>query len=134
MLESKMIELGDDSFQITQFTATKGVKFFRMMTKYAGPLVGLMGAKSGDGDAVSSAINSLMDNLGDDKFDNLIKDMITSSGFVKSDGTTVQFDYFFAGAYHHLIKLITEVVKFNYGTVFQEGALEDLGAQMQLQG
>ncbi len=38
-LESKVIELGEGSFQITQFTATKGMKFFRKLAKYGGPLV-----------------------------------------------------------------------------------------------
>lgn len=134
MLDSKEIELDGESFQITQFTATKGVKFFRMTTKYLAPVVSLMGAEKGDTDAVNTAIESLMENLGDDKFDVLVKDMVTSSGFVGSDGSQPKFDYFFAGAYHKLIKLITEIVTFNYGSVFQGSALEDLSAQIQLQG
>jgi len=60
--------------------------------------------------------------------------MVTSSGFVGSDGKTVNFDFFFAGAYHKLISLITEIVKFNYGTVFQGSAFEDLSAHLPRQG
>lgn len=130
LLESKNIELGGEDFQITQFTATKGVKFFRMITKYAGPLIGLMGAKQGDGDAVSVAIEALMENMDDDKIDKLIKDMIQSSAFVSVDGQEPKFDYFFAGEYGKLISLLTEIVKFNFGSVFQSSAFESLSAQL----
>ena len=130
LLESKVVELGDSSYQITQFTATKGLRFFRMVSKYLSPLIGLMGAKEGDGDAVSQAIESLMDNLGDDTFDTLVKDMVSASGFVGTGGEQVKFDYFFAGEYGKLITLITEIVKFNFGSVFQEGVFENLSAQI----
>ena len=128
---SQAVELGDSSYQITQFTATKGLRFFRMISKYAAPLIGLMSAKEGDGDAVSQAIEALMENLGDDKFDVLIKDMYNASGFVsQGDGQQPNFDFFFAGNYDKLITLITEIIKFNFGSVFQEGVFESLSAQM----
>ena len=132
LLESKTVELNGSSYQITQFTATKGVKFFRKVSKYLSPLVGLMGAKDGDGDAVSQAIDALLDNLGDDSFDILVKELVTSSGFVGEDGTQIKFDYFFAGNYGSLITLITEIVKFNYETVFQGGVFENLSAQIPM--
>tara|TARA_R110000822_G_scaffold15369_10_gene53000 strand:+ start:1798 stop:2211 length:414 start_codon:yes stop_codon:yes gene_type:complete len=132
LLESKTVELNGSSYQITQFTATKGVKFFRKVSKYLSPLVGLMGAKDGDGDAVSQAIEALLDNLGDDSFDILVKELVTSSGFVGEDGTQIKFDYFFAGNYGSLITLITEIVKFNYETVFQGGVFENLSAQIPM--
>ena len=130
LLESRTVELGDSSYQITQFTATKGLKFFRNLTKHASPLVGLMGAKEGDGDAVTKSIEALMDQLGDDKIDSLIKDMVTASGFVGLDGQVPKFDYFFAGQYGKLITLITEIVKFNFEDVFQGGVFENLSAQI----
>ena len=129
-LESKTVELGDSSYQITQFTATKGLKFFRNIAKHVGPLVSLVGAKEGDGDAVTQAIESLMDQLGDDKIDSLIKDMVTASGFVGLDGQVPTFDYFFAGQYGKLITLLTEIVKFNFEDVFQGGVFENLSAQI----
>jgi len=61
MLESTVIDLDGESFQITQFTATKGVKFFRMISKYAGPLLGLMGSEKGDSSAVNVAIEALVE-------------------------------------------------------------------------
>lgn len=134
LLESKTIQLGDEDFQITQFTATKGLKFFRLITKYAGPLIGLMGAKAGDGDAVNQAIEALMDNMDDDKIDSLIKDMITSSAFTPVIGQPVKFDYFFAGEYGKLITLITEIVTYNFGSAFQSSVLENLSAQLPTQG
>ena len=129
-LESKSVELGDSSYQITQFTATKGIKFLRKASKYMSPLIGLMGAEKGDGDAVTQAIGALMDNLGNDEVDSLIKDMVTASGFVGMDGQQIKFDYFFAGDYGKLITLLTEIAKFNFGSVFQEGVFENLNAQL----
>lgn len=133
MLKSKQIQLGDDSFQITQFTAGKGVRYFRLISKYTGPIIGLMGAKAGDGDAVNEAVNALLDNLDDDKIDKLIQEMIAASGFVKSDGGEVRFDFYFAGAYDKLITLLVEIVKFNFGSVFQSSVLGNLSAQLPVQ-
>lgn len=133
LLESKFIELGEGSYQITQFTATKGLRFLRKITKYISPLVSLMGSEQGDKQAVTVAIESLMDNLGDDDLDKLIMEMVEASAFVSSDGNPVKFDFFFAGDYGKLIKLITEIFNFNFESVFQEGVFGDLSAKMTTQ-
>lgn len=126
MIEDKVVTIGTDEFRIQPFPAFRGLTILKKLTKIIGPsMTKLMSNVSPDGSEVESdnlekAIELLVENFDGDGVETLIKEMI---GSVTKNGKPISFDLEFMADYGKLLKLVVEVIKLNYGSVFQQGDL-----------
>lgn len=122
IIEDKLIDINDTEYRIQPFPAFKGLVLLKKLTKVVGPsITALMGGEAEGEVEVNSlekAIELLVENFDGDGVETLIKELIKS---VTKNGQPLNFDLEFMADYGKLFKLVTEVVKVNYGTVFQLG-------------
>ena len=124
IIEDKVIEVGGEEFRIQPFPAFKGLVYLKKLVKIVGP--SLASALGEDGEVkegslnLDKAIELLVQNFDGDGVETLIKDLIKS---VTKNGQPLNFDIEFMADYGKLFKLLTEVIKVNYGSVFQYGDL-----------
>jgi len=122
VIEDKVLEIDGTEYRIQPFPAFKGLVILKKLTKIVGPSITTL-VSSADGDGVDianaeKAIELLVENFEGEGVENLIKELINS---VSKGGQPIQFDIEFMADYGKLLKLVTEVVKVNYGSVFQLG-------------
>lgn len=118
MIQQKEITLDGDTYMITQFPATKGIKILKQIVKLVGPsFAELSKASEGkaEADVVSVALDKLFDNLDEVDVEALVKELVSGAS---KNSVSVNFDMEFAGKYEKLFKLVREIVEFNYGSVF----------------
>lgn len=110
-IQQKSVEVAGESYFLTQFPATKGIKILKQLIKLVGPAAAEI-FKDGD---IGGAVGKLVENLDNVDVENLIKEMI---GSVSKGNVAINFDNEFAGSYSKLLLLIREIVEFNFGDVF----------------
>ena len=126
IIEDATLTIEGEVFTISPFPAFKGLKYLKQITKIVGPSVAILFAEGGKDNVVEQlgspdkAVELLVQNFEGDSVENLIKELIKS---VTKNGQELIFDLEFQADYGKLFKLITEVVKVNYGSVFQAGGL-----------
>jgi len=122
VIEDKVLEIDGTEYRIQPFPAFKGLVILKKLTKIVGPsMTTLLGSADAEGVDLANAekaIELLVENFEGDGVELLIKDLINS---VSKNGQPLQFDIEFMADYGKLLKLVTEVVKVNYGSVFQLG-------------
>lgn len=126
MLAEKDVVLGEDTFTIVAFPATKGIKHLKTLTKLVGPsMATLFGATEDDSesDVIGKAMSLLIDNLEDVQVEVFFKELLTST---TKQSMAINFDQEFSADYGKLFKLVREVVQLNFGNVFTEGGFEGL--------
>jgi hypothetical protein len=109
------------TYEISKFSATKGV---RMLTRLASLLGEPIGAfteggldKKITGDMVSRAAKALFERLDENQAEKTVKDLLEN---VRCDGKAIQFDTHFQGRILHLFKVLKEVLEVQYGDFFGE--------------
>src|SRR5690554_4584419 len=112
MIQQKKLTIEGEEYMITQFGAVKGVKLAKRVAKLAGPV---LSAFVGQEEGLMAVIEKVLLSLDDVDFENLAVELM--SGVTKNN-MALNFDMEFAGRYHVLIKLMMEVIAFNYGSVF----------------
>lgn len=124
IIEDKEIIIGDATYRIQPFPAFKGLVYLKKLTKLVGPsMTTLLGGSDGvdvDISSAEKAVELLVENFDGDGVETLIKDFMAS---VTKNGQPIAFDIEFMADYGKLMKLVAEVVKVNYGSVFQLGGL-----------
>jgi hypothetical protein len=127
IIEDKIVTLEDakgeeTEYRIQPFPAFKGLVILKKLTKILGPsMTTLIGGSDGteiDGSNIDKAIELLVENFDGDGVETLVRDLVKS---VTKNGQPVAFDIEFMADYGKLLKLVAEIVKVNYGTVFQLG-------------
>lgn len=111
-IQQKTVEIGGESYLLTQFPATKGVRLGKTIAKLAGPVFSKLYAEDG---GLMPAIETLLVNLDEVDFESLAKDLVSSA---TKGNMSVNFDMEFAGRYDVLIQLMIEVITFNFSSVF----------------
>lgn len=124
IIEDKEIEIGGETFRIQPFPAIKGLVILKKLTKIIGPSMTSL-LTSTDGETVDlsnaeKAVEMLVANFDGDGVETLIKELMAS---VSKKGQQLNFNIEFMADYGKLLKLVLEVVKVNYGSVFQLGGL-----------
>lgn len=106
--------IGSDEFIITQFPATKGLKYQKHLAKLLLPAFAEI-SKSGSETPIILALEKLAENI-DLIQEDILKEMVVTGA---TKGTsTINFDIEFAGNYGNLFNLLKEIVVFNYESVF----------------
>lgn len=134
-IESKDVLINESEYTITQFTASKGLRYLKQLIKILAPSfaalsegadVSNIDVKSAiqDGtiqtDGFSKAVNLLVENMDKEDVVELIKSLVQG---VRKNNKDINFEFEFAGNYGELILVLVEVCKYNYSSVFQEGGL-----------
>jgi hypothetical protein len=112
MLQQKQVVVNDCEYMITQFPATKGVRLAKQVGKLVAPVMRELYSEDG---GYLRAVEAFLLSLDDVDFETLSKDLI---GSVSKQGMSINFDYEFAGKYDVLLRLLLEVIQFNFGSVF----------------
>tara|TARA_R110000803_G_scaffold13482_1_gene37862 strand:- start:12493 stop:12879 length:387 start_codon:yes stop_codon:yes gene_type:complete len=125
MIEDKELEIDGETFRIAPFPAFKGLVYLKKLTKIVGPSIATMfggeeATELADLSSAEKAVELLVQNFDGDGVETLIKDLVAS---VTKNGQPLVFDIEFQANYGKLLKLVVEVVKVNYGSVFQLGGL-----------
>jgi|SRR5579884_1101797 len=112
--------VGDTTYTIQQFTATRANRMLVRLVKQLGPflteVMTLDPKKKDDPEQVKKlahAIQSLAQNLTEDEFDSLCKDLLEAT-FVGTQQVIADFDLRFQGKLFEMYKLLAQVVMVNY--------------------
>lgn len=120
-------EIDGQVWEVSPYSATKGIKILAKLTKTIGPAFGsaLGGAGSVEGmlnsgtgsDAIGKALDVLSRSLDEDGTVALVKDILAG---VSVDGKPLMpiFDTVFQGRYSTLFKVVVFVLKTNYADFF----------------
>lgn len=113
MIEQKDVVVKGETYKLTQFPATTGLKLGKQLIKTLGPSFAEL--QKGGEFATVQALNTLFDNI-DDNAEALIIALTTSAS---KGSVAINFNMEFAGEYDKLFHLLKEIVEFNFGSVFQ---------------
>jgi hypothetical protein len=114
------------SYVVQPIPAMKGLSYMRRLTKVLGAsLAALFSQSQEEGDVeeagLQKAVELLVENMDKEDVEKLIVDLIST---VLKDGKALNFNAEFTANYGILFKLLTEVIKVNFGSLFQLGAIE----------
>lgn len=114
MRGQKEVQINGVNYRITQFGAFQGVKLGKSVAKVALPAIAsVMNDLSQNG--ISGVMEAISDNL-DSLDEQTVVDLM--SGVTKNN-MAIDFDNEFAGNYLVMMKLIWEVIQFNFADFFQ---------------
>jgi transcriptional regulator NrdR family protein len=115
MIEEKEIIIDGQTFRIQQLPARKGVKIFLTVSKILASCAGSLNKENIMKSNVESLASHIFDNLDDEKTSEMVCNMVSSSIVFPLN---LNFDLYFAGKYDSLFKIVFEILKFNYGNLF----------------
>lgn len=116
MNNQKVVHVGDESYLVTAFLTSKGLRIKSRIIKYFG--ASLTEAFSGDAEddsTIISVIAGLFDQITEEQFIELTKDILSN---VTKNNQMIDFEREFSKNYVNLYKLIKEVLEFNYSDLF----------------
>ena len=119
-LESRTLIIGESTWTCNPFMGTTGVGYLKRLFKIFGQSFSvLIEQEDGEG-GLGKAINLLTENLDKDDVVDLVKKLVAST---TKDGKPVNFDTEFAARYDVLLKVVSFVVKENFGSFFQNSGI-----------
>ena len=138
MIKTKDLTIGNNKYTITQFPGTRSLKIQIKLVKLIGPTVGaflgsdslslnlnnlddLMNADI-SADDISKAIGVFVDQLDADMTTDLIMELLSCTRVNGKEMDENLFTLTFIDNFSELYKVLGEVVKFNYSSVFNRGA------------
>jgi hypothetical protein len=121
---------GENSYIILQFPGMRGVRIFARVSKIASkvlsPLMKDLDKEIKVEDLDLSSLSPAIDAIADEilKDEKLILDLLDGTKlkrgeYLKDMNNLQNFDETFKGSYFELVKLLFEVLKFNYGASFK---------------
>lgn len=118
MLKQETVTISGDEYMLTQFTATKGIRYQKKLAKIVLPALAEI-VKNNEGqeqNTFAKIIEKVWENL-DELDEDFIKELVVNGATKK--GVTINFDFEFAGDYVRLFELVKAILKFNFESVFQ---------------
>lgn len=132
---NKILEIDDQKYLVNSLSPTKAWKMGIKLTKMIGEPVAAMARAAGDdgkaAEAFQPAVRSLLDNLDPDESMAMIKELLAGveiQGEQKAMITSAVFELHFNGKMGHLLKLVSEVIEFQFADFF--AAMGDAIASM----
>lgn len=111
----KVVTIGEDTYEIQAFVATKGIRIFKTLAKLIGPSLKALSEAKDEDAASMQAITALMESMDDVAVDELMQQLM--SGVTKGN-MALNFETEFMADYGKLVKLAQEVVALNWGSLF----------------
>ena len=128
MIHTREILVDGESYKVTQFSASKGMKLLTRLIKILGePMASFFSNPDAEQEmAFQVALAALSDKLDEDVVLATVKELIDSL----SDGDgQISFDTHFAGRFGHLFKVLGKILEVQYGDFF--GVLVAKGSGVQ---
>lgn len=119
-LETRTTEINGETWSCNPFMGTTGVGYLKRLFKVFGQSFSVLVSQEDGEVGMGRAIDLLVENLDKDDVVDLVKKLC--SGVMK-DGKVINFDTEFAARYDVLIKVVTFVVKENFGSFFQNSGI-----------
>lgn len=117
MQNFKQITVGENQYTIKMFSPTRATKLFAKLVKLMGaPLALMADGKKEDaqlGEMLSKAMMALAQNLDEDQFDVLLKELLAGAVYENQPLDTI-YDKHFSGGIMNAFLLAGEVIKYNY--------------------
>lgn len=110
-----MVHVGDESYLITAFLTSKGLRIKSKIIKYFGASLTEAFSSEEDDTSIIAMIANVFEEITEDQFVELVKEIL--SGVTKSN-MPINFETEFQLNYLNLYKLIKEVIEFNYNDLF----------------
>lgn len=117
--------IGENTYTVTQFSATKSLKMLHRVGKYiSGPLAKLAGdAKPGSAminaeittETIGKAVQSFFEACDENTFESTVKELLTST---TRNNKPLNFDLDFSGQIGELLKLVAFILEVNYKDFF----------------
>lgn len=115
----KLITVDGETYKLHVFMPSKAFKLGARVAKLLGEPVVAMSKASGDeskvGDAMAHAVKSLMSNLHEDEVWVLINDLLACVSF---ENKSISVDNHFKGRLGHLLKVVSEIIQFQFKDFF----------------
>jgi hypothetical protein len=121
---SNILQIGDDTYEVTLFTTSRGISILRKLTKTIGPsMAALFEAGSNefsldDQGPFTKAISLLADNIDKEDVVALLKDLLSNT---TKNGKAINFDVDFMGKLVDLFKVAAFAAKVNLGDFSELG-------------
>ena len=114
MIETRDVLVEGRTYQVTQFSATKGIRMMTRLTKILGEPMGfLFASEKADADQMLPlAIRALADKLDEDVVLDTVKQLLEG---VRDSNGEIQFETHFAGKMKLLFGLLAKVLEVQYG-------------------
>lgn len=117
MQNFKTITVNEKQYTIKMFSPTRSTKLFAKLVKLMGAPFALMAdGKKEDakiGEMLSKAMMALAENLNEDQFEILLKELLSGAIYENQPVDTI-FDKHFSGGISGAFLLAGEVIKYNY--------------------
>lgn len=132
MIQTIEKNIDENIYTITQIPARRALKILTRLVKLLGPaLAELVLANQKENENADScipkAVALLASSLDENDFENLVMSLLEG---IRKDGMELKpaiFDMEFAGKFNTLLKLLKEILQFNYGDFFLgDGIINDL--------
>jgi len=132
-IQNKTFYVGDVEYSVTSFTASKGLQYVKQLSKIIAPSMAALAGNNTElpnlaemtvadatlEDGFLKAATLLVENMDKEDVVQLIKNLVSSC---RRDNKDINFDQDYSCNYGELVKVLIEVVKFNFSDVFPKGA------------
>lgn len=116
MLPVQEKQIGDNTYEVTAFTAKTGIDMLKRLTSVAGPSISTM-IESQQRDNIfeedgplTKAVKLLVENFGKDDIYALLTKLLSNT---KCNGQAINFDLHFAAKYDELFQVVLFVIEVN---------------------
>lgn len=125
MLQNKEVHVGGDTYLLTQFPATAGIRYQKKLAKVLLPAFAEFVKSQGAAGAspMGVAIEKIAENI-DQIDEDLIKEMIVKGA--SKGSMSINFDFEFAGKYDKLLDLLKEIIEYNFSSLFTKLASAEI--------
>jgi hypothetical protein len=142
MIQSKQVRIDNNEYTITQFAGTKSLRVQIKLVKLIGPTLGaflgsdnlnlsnlddLMGSDISS-ESISKAVGVFVGELDADMTTGLIMELLSETRVNNKEMSEALFTDTFVGNFSELYRVLAEIIKFNYSSVFKRGASGNLTA------
>lgn len=127
-LKTITVKIDESVYNITSLPTTKALAHFRTLLALSkdsiASLSKVIQEEEGSAEAIADLVTGLVMRMDDSKIENIIQNLIQES--VAKGSTPLKGDDYeleFSGNFGVLIRLLVEVLKFNYGSLLKIGAI-----------
>lgn len=117
MQKTEVRNIDSHTYEITQYSAGKGLKLLFRLGKILGKPLGLIAesAKSDSKEFISKAAEALFEHMDENLGEQTVRDILETT---RCDNKPILFDTHFSGQMGHLFKVVKSVLEVQYGDFF----------------